>query len=165
VSSLIDRTARFLDSEIQEDAPTGTTPQKRVYKMPAGWERTEPREALIAAMRNKPSMSSSLASLSSASSIAATSVSISPLDVPLPVDLDDDRDILSTRSSLASYVDENAIMPPPSLAASGLGMKQPTAKLDVSSLMKGKKDWEEMGRKALPLHEGGANIPRRVGRK
>lgn len=161
----MDRTARFLESEIQEDVPTGTTPQKRAYKMPAGWERTEPREALIAAMRNKPSMSSSLASLASAHSIGASSVSISPSDIPLPMDLDDDRDIVSTRSSLASYVDENAIMPPPPpLALGGMGLKQPTARSDAS-LMKGKREREEMGRKALPLHEGGANIPRRVARK
>lgn len=46
-------TANFLQSGIQEDIPTGITPRKKVWNVQAEWERTGPREAVLASWRKR----------------------------------------------------------------------------------------------------------------
>jgi len=146
--SLIDRTAHFLHEEIQEDVPTGVTPRKKVWDVPTNWERTEPREALIAAMRRgQPS------SLSTSSSSAEMPVmEISPVD-----DISDHGDMIGRRSPSVGSDTENHIVALPPVGLSTSQMKAPK-KVDLAGI-KGKR---EEGRGMIPLTEGGANIPRRT---
>ena len=53
LTSLIDRTDSFLVKGIQEDLPTGITPRKRVWNVDSSWERTEPRDVLLASLRQR----------------------------------------------------------------------------------------------------------------
>ncbi|WWD19337.1 hypothetical protein CI109_103796 [Kwoniella shandongensis] len=46
-------TARFLESGISEDVPTGITPRKRAWNVPTDWERTGSREAVLASWRQR----------------------------------------------------------------------------------------------------------------
>ena len=160
---MIDRTATFLQEEIQEDVPTGVTPRKKVWNVPTTWERTEPREVLIAAMKDKSiptttmttavSCGTTLSSLESDLAIATT--------VPLP---ETTTGLASARSSsngsLASDT-ENHVIPTIVALPSITGMMA-----DLNGGMK----ISAIPRKLEPrnkqhvavLGEGGANIPRRV---
>ncbi|ADV23717.1 Microtubule motor, putative [Cryptococcus gattii WM276] len=53
LNSIIASTADFLQSGIQEDIPTGITPRKKVWNVQAEWERTGPREAVLASWRKR----------------------------------------------------------------------------------------------------------------
>lgn len=53
LNSIMSSTADFLKSGIQEDIPTGITPRKKVWNVQAEWERTGPREAVLASWRKR----------------------------------------------------------------------------------------------------------------
>ena len=53
LSTLIDHTGAFLSSGIQEDLPTGITPRKKAWDVRQTWERTEPRDVLLANSRRR----------------------------------------------------------------------------------------------------------------
>ncbi|ORX38250.1 putative microtubule motor [Kockovaella imperatae] len=53
LEALVDRTAIFVSQEILEDVPTGVTPKKKSWNVPTAWEKTEPRDILIAQMRKR----------------------------------------------------------------------------------------------------------------
>ncbi|WVF67664.1 hypothetical protein IAT40_002423 [Kwoniella sp. CBS 6097] len=51
LNNLVRSTATFLSTGIQEDVPTGITPKKKVWNVPADWQRTGTREAVLANWR------------------------------------------------------------------------------------------------------------------
>lgn len=156
MSSLVDRTARFLSEEIAEDVPTGITPRKKAWNVPTDWQRTEPREALIAAMRRTATASPETVLVSSES--GSTN---SPNDEQVHSVAKPPRSL--SQQSLSDD-SENQISAPISVlvapSINGLSsLKPPTGKMDLG---KGRKD-VGAGRVVVPiLGEGGANIPRRV---
>jgi kinesin family protein 11 len=161
MSSLVDRTAHFLSEEIADDLPTGVTPRKKVWSVPTTWERTEPREALIAAMHRRA---------------ANGDLPTGPSE-DAPADGQEDSGTVmakgrgSPRSTSTNSLSDaenqmasaNSIPSLPSIT--GLShLKQPSKRLDAS--VKGRKGVEEVSEK-MPLTvlgEGGANIPRRTRR-
>ncbi|OCF35784.1 kinesin family member 11 [Kwoniella heveanensis BCC8398] len=53
LDGLMQSTAAFLSSGIQEDVPTGITPKKKVWNVPTEWQRTGSREAVLANWRRR----------------------------------------------------------------------------------------------------------------
>ncbi|KAJ8025345.1 Kinesin-like protein KIF11 [Holothuria leucospilota] len=51
ISKVDDRMSRFLQQDIQEDVPTGTTPQRRDFTYPRTLEATEPHDILLRKFR------------------------------------------------------------------------------------------------------------------
>lgn len=164
MSTLIDKTAHFLSEEIHEDVPTGITPRKRTWDVPTNWERTEPREAIIAAFRqrqmngvaNSPAVDTmngneivtdSLSTTTSISSLA----SIEPIQVELP---------------LPPLQPQAVIVNSLSLSTSQLRMPS-KSKIAKHGSGGGKMDEREKERErerivVAPLDENGINIPRRL---
>ncbi|ORY21377.1 putative microtubule motor [Naematelia encephala] len=134
VSNMTDATARFLAEGIAEDVPTGITPRKRTYNVQTSWDRTEPRDAIIAKLR------------------ATTQVALETTPIPtVPSSTS-----IASDGSHESTASTN-VAPPVSLSTSQ--MRAPSR----SKLGKmGEK--ELPGDKIVlpPLGESGINLPRRV---
>lgn len=152
-----ERTAKFLTEEISEDVSTGVTPRKKVWNVPSDWQRTEPREALIAAMRRKATASPGANLQSESADMEAQ------LPTELSVPMNGVRPTRSHSQQSLSDDSENQRIPSPDLptapSINGLSqIKPPSKRNDVGKVCR-----EETGRMAIPiLGEGGANIPRRV---
>jgi hypothetical protein len=122
--------------------PTGITPKKRVWDVQQTWERTEPRDVLIAAQRNRIGQD-----------LPMTMLETEPeVEVSLPT--------VSSTNSLdekAREVNGNG------LSASQMGRK----KMGTAPVVMAKKGFGFAGvveeRPVLTvLGEGGVNVPRRV---
>jgi hypothetical protein len=127
--------------------PTGITPRKKVYNVTTDWERTEPREALIAAMRRGPASLSTTTS-TSASTDTLTSEA-SPIDAVSASTLEMTRRSPSVGSDTENHI---VALPPVGLNTSQMKVAK---KVELGGM--GTK-----GRTVAPLSEGGANIPRRT---
>ncbi|WVQ95238.1 hypothetical protein IAU59_002333 [Kwoniella sp. CBS 9459] len=53
LDNLMQSTATFLSTGIQDDVPTGITPKKKVWNVPSDWQRTGSREAVLANWRRR----------------------------------------------------------------------------------------------------------------
>jgi hypothetical protein len=53
LDGIVASTSTFLAAGIREDMPTGETPRKKAWNVPASWERTGPRQVLIDGFRRR----------------------------------------------------------------------------------------------------------------
>jgi len=122
--------------------PTGITPKKRAWNVQQHWERTEPRDVLIAALRQR------------AGRIETT------VSEPEPIEISTELPSVSSTDSLDEKARE-ALREVNGLSTSQLGK---TGK--VATVAMGKKGFGFGVAEERPvltvLGEGGVNIPRRV---
>ena len=179
LSSMVDRTAHFLESEIQSDVPTGVTPRKKAWNVQTTWERTEPRDVLIAAMRARrdgrggDDGSVSPGSIHPGTGTGEESVPKSPGSTTSLAGEETQEtsgvsttlgSANSTHSVIAVQGPANGVAPSASLSTSQI--RAPRSRLPSGAQI-GKKMGGEDERPKVALAvlgEGGANIPRRTKR-
>ncbi|OWZ37339.1 kinesin family member 11 [Cryptococcus neoformans c45] len=175
LNSIMSSTAHFLQSGIQEDIPTGITPRKKVWNVQAEWERTGPREAVLASWRKRqesarqPESEMGLEITNDEAREAADEVLGNGLS--LTESLPSREDTITIMSRTSSREPTPTDIPPPLLISStrtSSGQTIPTrSKLTRSTT--GKKLDNEIADESRPavtvLGEGGVNLPRRVGRR
>lgn len=175
LNSIMSSTANFLQSGIQEDIPTGITPRKKVWNVQAEWERTGPREAVLASWRKRqesarqPENEMGLEITNDEAREAADEVLGNGLS--LTESLPSREDTITIMSRTSSREPTPTDIPPPLLISStrtSSGQTIPTrSKLTKSTT--GKKLDNEIADESRPavtvLGEGGVNLPRRVGRR
>jgi kinesin family protein 11 len=156
VNAIIGRTERFLADEIAEDVPTGVTPRKRVWEITNHWERTQPREALIAALHNNRQIDTQhSAPVSPVLPSGGSEISLSSLGAAwevqslAPVSMTSEVISLSTSQMRA-----------PRSKIGGLTMANGAGKL--GGVNEKEKDRERERIALAPLGEAGGNIPRRT---
>ena len=166
---MIDRTAVFLSEEIQEDVPTGVTPRKKAWNVPTSWERTEPREALIAAMKNKaisPTSMSSVSGTTASSPVTSDRAGSSPEQTAVPLAPVKGGPVRSSSNgSLASDTENQVVVPIVAVPnVNGLAAVSTTSQMKIPRRVDLGKTRREDGKENLlaVLGEGGANIPRRA---
>lgn len=153
LSDLIDHTATFLASGIQQDVPTGITPKKKVWEVQQSWERTEPRDILLAAVHQRVAR---VESSSPKAEVIVLEVDPVPPLVPTLESLNETPRELNWDGSGVGIANANA------LSTSLMGKKG-----KVAQVIAGKKGFGFVGiveeRPALAvLGEGGVNVPRRT---
>ncbi|OWZ77152.1 kinesin family member 11 [Cryptococcus neoformans Bt85] len=175
LNSIMSSTAHFLQSGIQEDIPTGITPRKKVWNVQAEWERTGPREAVLASWRKRqesarqPENEMGLEITNDEATEAADEVLGN--GPSLTESLPSREDTITIMSRTSSREPTPTDIPPPLLISStrtSSGQTIPTrSKLTRSTT--GKKLDNEIADESRPavtvLGEGGVNLPRRVGRR
>ena len=153
LKSLLATTAEFLSGGILEDVPTGETPKKRVWNVQQSWERTEPREVLIRAFREK----------------TANGGLPSPTETTATIEETDAVSIGRTES-VASLPSMDSAVSLPSMPIIEAQVTEVVHALASSQLGKGKKGVgkgfgyggrdEKERPQVAPLGEHGGNIPR-----
>ncbi|WVO21392.1 uncharacterized protein IAS62_002700 [Cryptococcus decagattii] len=137
LNSIISSTADFLQSGIQEDIPTGITPRKKIWNVQAEWERTGPREAVLASWRKRQEAVGQPESQSGVRGSLKLNSRPFQERIPLP-SLPEQALTISTRSKLT---------------------KSTTAKKLGNEIV------DEPRPAVIVLGEGGVNLPRRGGRR
>lgn len=157
LDALVQSTGVFLATGISEDVPTGITPKKKVWNVTQSWERTEPRERIIAQLRERQGGTPAI-------------ISFSPVET-------EGHDTLPLSESMASVAESNGTSEssPPVMAQPLSGLPTPNAvsasqmkaqsRSKLAMLAGGVKTAAvlvEEKRQVAPLGEGGINVPRRV---
>lgn len=181
LNSIISSTADFLQSGIQEDIPTGITPRKKVWNVQAEWERTGPREAVLASWRKRqeavgqPESQSGVrdemvvndGACEAADGVMEDGVS----QTEIQAFSRENTNTITIPSRTSSREPTPTGIPPPSLISSTRISSAQTIsnRLKLTKSTTGKKLGNEIVDEPRPavtvLGEGGLNLPRRGGRR
>ncbi|WVQ72707.1 hypothetical protein IAR50_002267 [Cryptococcus sp. DSM 104548] len=173
LQAIMSSAATFLQSGIEEDVPTGITPRKKTWNVRSSWDRTGPREAILADWRRRQGLPEAEVSGQAEEPAAEDSNTAKGETDQLP---DSSRPISREGSMVfpsqtsSREPTPTSMPPPPFLNTSTRQTSGPIVpKTKPTRLPAGKKLSRDGADEPRPvvavLGEGGVNLPRRVGRR